>query len=810
MNIFWIFWVIIAVFLLIISIYILRKKENLRRTLRLSFLRVTMPKKNSDLDEKQETQKDFKETISIMEQLLASLKSIQSSKIKTKILGQDHFSLEYVAHEWEIYFYIVCPYEYRDLFEKQINGFYPDAIIEETPEVNIFSGRKYYIGTYLDLIKDFYYPIKTYQKLESDPINTITNAFSKLAEDESSVVQILLKPVSDDWQNECSEISSKIMEGKKARFSLNPIKFIISLFELFVINSNEQKDTSPQNKTSALTQERAKTVDEKAEKTGYETIIRIITTGNNLSSAQSNLVNIISSFRQFNYPDFNGFVSTIRHHEDALMKNYIFRYFKKPFYLRQDLMNTEEIASIFHFPHIKYNKTPEIKWQNFKIVKAPSSIPKEWLILWDNIYRWVKKEIKIKDEDRFRHFYVIGQTGTWKSSILQVMARQDLQNGKWIAVIDPHGDLAKDLIPFIPRERADDVIIFNPADYERPMGLNLLEAHTPDERDLVAQDALNIMIKLFWNEVFGPRIQDYFRNGVLALMEYPEWWALTDIVRLFTDEEFQKERIRHVKNPIVKAWWEKTYASMWDREKQEMIPYFAAKFGWFITNTMMRNIIGQTRSSFDISEVMNTSKILMVNLSKWILWDINSELLGLILVSKIQMAAMRRQNMSKEERKDFFMYIDEFQNYITPSIESILSEARKYRLWLVLAHQYLWQLEKSDALTKSNLNLKWAIFWNVGTIMSYKIGPEDGEFMEKYYAPVFSNQDLVNMDKFKAVMKLSVDNQPTTPFSIIPKNPYLEKWDENIAKAFYELSRLKYGRDRMFIQKEIEYRIWVM
>lgn len=810
MNLFWIFWVIVGVLILISYIYILRKKENLKRTLRLSFLRVTMPKKNSDLDEKQETQRDFKETISIMEQLLASLKSIQSSKIKTKIFWQDHFSLEYIAHGWEIFFYIVCPYEYKDLFEKQINGFYPDAIIEETPEVNIFSNRKYYNGTYLDLVKDFYYPLKTYQKLESDPINTITNAFSKFEEDESGVVQILLKPVSDDWQNECSEISSKIMEWKKARFSLNPMKVIIALFEIFVVNSDEQKDTSPQNKTSALTQERAKTVDEKAEKTGYETIIRIITTWNNKSTTHSNLVNIISSFRQFNYPDFNGFVSTIRHNEDALMKNYIFRYFKKPFYLRQDLMNTEEIASIFHFPHVKYNKTPEIKWQNFKIIKAPSSIPKEWLILWDNIYRWVKKEIKIKDEDRFRHFYVIGQTGTWKSSILQVMARQDLQNGKWIAVIDPHGDLAKDLIPFIPRERADDVIIFNPADYERPMWLNLLEAHTPDERDLVAQDALNIMIKLFWNEIFGPRIQDYFRNWVLALMEYPEWGALTDIVRLFTDEDFQKERIRHVKNPIVKAWWEKTYASMWDREKQEMIPYFAAKFGGFITNTMMRNIIGQTKSSFDISEVMNTSKILMVNLSKWILWDINSELLWLILVSKIQMAAMRRQNLSKEERKDFFMYIDEFQNYITPSIESILSEARKYRLWLILAHQYLWQLEKSDALTKSNLNLKWAIFWNVGTIMSYKIGPEDGEFMEKYYAPVFSNQDLVNMDKFKAVMKLSVDNQPTTPFSIIPKNPYLEKWDENIAKAFYELSRLKYWRDRMFIQKEIEYRIWVM
>lgn len=807
MNIFWIIWVIICILALVIYIYLLRKKENLKRTLRLSFLRVTMPKKNSDLDEKQETTKDFKEMVWLMEQLLASLNSIYSSKIKSKILGQDYISLEYIAHQWEILFYLVCPSNYKELIEKQINWFYPDAIIEETPEVNIFAGKKHWESTYINTKREYFYPIKTYQKLESDPINNITNAFSKLEEDESAALQIILKPEDDDWQEECQDISSKIMEWKKESvFTLNPLKILVWFVSIF-FNQDEQEPSK--NKTSALTQERAKIVDEKAEKVWYSSIIRIITTWNSKHQVKTELINILSTFKQFTYPEFNGFTYTYRHNNDSLIKNYIFRYFKKPFWLKPMILNTEEIASLFHFPHIKYNKTPEIKWQNFKIVKAPSNIPKEWLVLWDNIYRWVKKEIKIKDEDRFRHFYVIGQTGTWKSSILQVMARQDLINGKWIAVIDPHWDLVKDLIPFIPRTRADDVIIFNPADQERPMWLNLLEAHTPEERDLVAMDSLNIMIKLFWNEIFGPRIQDYFRNWVLALMEYPEWWALTDIVRLFTDDDFQKERIRHVKNPIVKAWWEKTYASMWDREKQEMIPYFAAKFGWFITNTMMRNIIGQTKSSFDISEVMNTSKILMVNLSKWILWDINSELLWLILVSKIQMAAMRRQNLTKEERKDFFMYIDEFQNYITPSIESILSEARKYRLGLVLAHQYLWQLEKSDALTKSNLNLKWAIFWNVWTIMSYKIGPEDGEFMEKYYAPVFSNQDLVNMDKFKAVMKLSVDNQPTTPFSIIPKNPYLEKWDDNIAKAFYELSRLKYWRDRMFIQKEIEYRIGV-
>ena len=778
--------------------------------MKLTFLKVTLPKKDSDLDDKKETTKDFKEVISLMEQLLSSLKSIYSWKILRKILGQDLISFEYIAHEDEILFYVVIPKNYKNLIEKQINWFYPDAIIEETTEVNIFKNRKYIESSYINTNKSFFYPIKTYQKLESDPINNITNAFSKLEEDESAVIQILLKPIDDDWQWECSKASSKLMKWKSPSFTLNPIKILIWFINIFLTSTEENKSNETDNNTSALTQERSKTVDEKWDKTWFEAIIRVITTWNDKNMVEAEMKNILSTFSQFSYPDFNKFASTLKHSNKALIKNYIYRYFKKPFWLKKMILNTEELASLFHFPHIKYNKTPEIKWQNFKIVKAPSSIPKEWLLLWYNVHRWVKKEIRIKREDRFRHFYVIGQTGTGKSSIMQVMARQDFKNGEWIAIIDPHGDLVRDVLPFIPRERADDVIYFDPSDLDRPMWLNLLEAETEEEKEMVAMDALNIMIKLFGNEIFGPRIQDYFRNAVLTLMDYPSGWAITDVVRLFTDQDFQKDRVRHVKNPIVKAWWEKTYASMWDREKAEIIPYFAAKFGQFTTNKMMRNIIGQVKSSFDILDIMQNKKILLVNLSKGRLWDLNSKLLGMMLVSKLQMAAMRRDKIAKEERSDFFLYIDEFQNYVTDSIESILSEARKYRLSLNIAHQYLSQLEQSDALTKSSLNLKNAVFGNVWSVMSYKIWPEDWEFMEKYYAPTFSSQDLVNMDKFKAVMKLSVDNQPTTPFSIIPVNPYLETGDEKVAKALVELSRLKYGRDKAFVSKEIEYRVWVM
>ncbi|MDP2624622.1 MAG: TraM recognition domain-containing protein, partial [Candidatus Peregrinibacteria bacterium] len=370
--------------------------------------------------------------------------------------------------------------------------------------------------------------------------------------------------------------------------------------------------------------------------------------------------------------------------------------------------------------------------------------------------------------------------------------------------IDPHGSLVEDILPFIPRERADDVVYFNPGDLERPMGINMLEASSPEEMDWVALEAMNIMIKMFDEEVFGPRIQDYFRNGCLTLMADPEGGTLIDIVRLFTDDDYQKLKVKHVKNPIVRSFWEHQMAKTGAREKQEMIPYFAAKFGQFVTNGMMRNIIGQSKSAFDFTDVMNNNKILLMNLSKGETGEVNSKLLGLIIVARIQMAAMRRQRQKKEDRQDFFLYIDEFQNYVTDSIESILSEARKYRLGLIVAHQYLAQLEAGAAKKGGKqVSLKDAIFGNVGTIMSYKIGAQDAEFMAKEMAPVFSEQDLVNMDKYKGVMKLSIDTQPSRPFSMIPTNPYTEQGDLEAAEAYKQLSRLKYGRDKDFVEREI-------
>jgi hypothetical protein len=776
----------------------------------MTFLRVMVSRKDSDLDEKQDTVKDFREQISIMEQLLASLKSLYTPSLKGWLYGQDYFSLEYIAHKEEIYFYIVVPKRAKMLVEKQIVGFYPDCAIEETEEINIFEGRKVVRGEIMKLKKDTEFPIRTYQKLESDSMNAILSALWKLGNEGSASIQFLLRPVDDNWQE---WIKKKIRKAEKQKssgyhFSWNPFSWIQSFIEILV---KDPEDTFKQDHSNTddhhdepLDEEGL--MKEKVKKTGYKIIVRIITTWNDIHTTDTELANIVSSFSQFSSPAYNKFKPVKKKSLSLLIEYYLKRQFV--WWQREFIMNSEEISTLYHFPHSKYNKQPEIRWQRFKVVKAPTNLPKDGLYLGDNVFRNEKKPVFMKNEDRFRHFYVIGQTGTGKSSILSLMARQDLRNGKWMAIMDPHGDLAKDLVNFIPKERADDLIYFDPGDLSRPMGLNMLEATSDDDKQMVVADATNIMIKLFGNEIFGPRIQDYFRNGCLTLMDYPQWGAITDIIRLFTDDNFQRERRNTLKNPVVKSWWDYTYAKMGDREKAEIIPYFAAKFGQFITNTLMRNIVWQTKSAFDVSDIMNNEKLLFVSLSKGILGDLNSNLLGLILVSKIQIAAMRRQQMAASERKDFFLYIDEFQNYVTDSIESILSEARKYRLGLVIAHQYLGQLEKSDALTKSSLNLKDAIFGNVGTVMSYKIGPEDAEMMAKQFNPVYSDQDFINMDRFKAALKLSIDGQPSAGFSLNVPFPWLEKGDEVVGNALRELSRLKYGREREFVEKEIIYRIW--
>ncbi|PIR52646.1 hypothetical protein COU76_05260 [Candidatus Peregrinibacteria bacterium CG10_big_fil_rev_8_21_14_0_10_49_10] len=788
------------------------------------FLRILVPKKESKEDKETESERyssgqDFKEILGIMDHLYQSLHGLYNEGISRWWKGQAFFSLEYAALQGEILFFIVCPRSLMHVIEKRITSFYPDIIIDEVEDYNIFTDKSVVSARALIPKKPYSRTFKTYQSLKSDPLSTMTNAFSKLKETEGAAVQFVLRPAKPGWQNKLhKEAHNLINPTKRGAKWWNPLTWMSAIFNMFTTGDNvidlEKQDKPTGERVSQMVEEYSKSIDEKASGPGFTAVLRVVTSADTSSRAQNLLQEVCSAFSQFEEIRGNSLDKSKLSGKNTVIARFIRRSPRLGILPATTsplmLLGCSELTSFFHFPNNKYNKVDTIKWQNFKLESAPKSIPQEGLFLGTNTYRGEKKKIFMKTEDRFRHFYIIGQTGTGKSSIIQLMARQDFQTGKGCCIVDPHGSLIEDLLPYIPRERADDVIYFNPADTERPMGLNLLEAETPEERDLVALDAMNMMVKMFGEEIFGPRIQDYFRNGCLTLMEdEDEGGAITDLVKLFTDEEWQKYKVSKVKNPIVRSFWEKQMAQTGQREKQEMIPYFAAKFGQFYTNTLIRNIVGQTKSAFDISECMNNSKILLMNLSKGLVGDINAQLLGMIVVSKIQVAAMRRQRQTSQERRDFFLYIDEFQNFVTPSIESILSEARKYRLGLILAHQYLDQLEKESKLS-GNVSLKGAVFGNVGTMMFYKIGPQDAEVCAKEMAPVFTEQDLVNIDAFKGAMKLSVDGQPTRPFSIEVPRPWLDKTyprDDQASEAFKQLSRLTYGRARDFVDREILRRI---
>ena len=471
-------------------------------------------------------------------------------------------------------------------------------------------------------------------------------------------------------------------------------------------------------------------------------------------------------------------------------------------------MVPQELASMFHFPSSRYNTTPIIRWLQYKVLPAPVDIPAEGVLLGNNVYRGEKRPVHMLENDRTRHHYVIGKSGTGKSVFLNFMARQDIRDGKGVCVIDPHGDLIEDLLNYVPKERARDVIVFDPSDQERPMGLNILDAATTEQQDMASSQATEIFIKLFGDEIFGPRIQHYFRNACLTLMEDPDEGAtLIDVPRIFTDDDFMKYKVSKVKNPVVKSFWEHEYASTGERERQEMIPYFSAKFGPFITNSVMRNTIGQQHSAFDFRKVMDEGKILLINLSKGKIGDLNTQLLGLVIVSKIQMAAMSRTDMPENQRKPFYTYVDEFQNFATDSFASILSEARKYKLALIMAHQYISQLVVSRFGTQST-QIRDAVFGNVGTMMSFKIGAEDAEYMAKEYAPLLTEQDVIGIANYKAYIKLNINNTTSRPFSLETIYDETNK-NEKIAEILKKYSSMKYGRKREFVEQEIEARIGI-
>lgn len=787
-------------------------KKNLeKKAEELRFLQVKIPRRDADSDQSQDNVQSMKQNIEIMTQFLNSLSSMHDDSYKAKFYWQKYISLEIYVEKEVVKFALWVPKDHIETFEKLISSFYAWAVIDYISQPNILEWWKFADWWYFSLAKKDELPIQTYENLEADPMDSILSTFSMPNRDEKLLLQVITTPM---WEKEQSDFKKSIESEKKDDWwgiwaFLKSI--IVNLFNF----EGEWKDDSSDDKKEKYSWNLSSEIDKKAESEMFRVQIRAIATSVNQDRPQKILKDLERSISQYHlvwlnkikFSKMKDFESFCKDVSLRLPIDWYFSYknIKNPNLWQR--LSKKEVASLYHLPHSRYNKNSRIKWQNYKIVAAPDGLPKDWILLGHNLFAWQKKEVRLSAEDRFRHFYCIWQTGTGKTTMLLNQAKDDLQNWRWFCFIDPHGDFCEDLLWYFPKERINDLIYFDASNFEYPMWLNAFEAETEEEKDVVTNDLVDMFIQLYWHEIFGPRLQDYFRNGALTLMDQPDWWTLVEIVRLFADEAFQKAKLKHLRNPVVRSWWEKTYAAMWDREKAEAIPFFQAKFGQFTTTPIIRNIIWQTTSSFNMFDAMQEWKVILVNLSKWLVWEINSELIWRILTTQIKVAALRRANMPAEKRQPFYLYIDEFQNYVSQSIESILSEARKYKLGLAVAHQYIDQL-KTHWLWW-DLDLSKAIFGNVWSIMAYKVWPEDAEFLERLYSPEFSKSDLVNMDKFKWVMRLSVDSQPTKPFSIAAENPYTPYINnEEKRDVIKEISALKWWRKKELVEKEVYYRVW--
>lgn len=802
--------------------YALRSKND------LVFLQVTLPRKDSKIDKEKETEKDFKEKVAVMEQFFRNIHEIRELNLmnlfKSWLFNHDMVSFEYVLHKKELLFYVVTYSYFQTLVEKQITSYYPDADVVKVEPYSIGKEGDYKKGYQLYEKKDYWYPIKTYKNLENDPLNDLTNSFSKLEDEDFACIQIVVNSVGKGWQKRAEKYGADMFKGKEKKsgfFSflsrIPGLGFLNTLLVGSVLGPESVKTAPGASKGDAFVrmlqsrEEIAKKIGEKSIQVGFEVGIRLMAASKTKVKTNDILNNLVVAFNLFNSPEMNFFQNRRIVPIDPIsmpIMEHGFHLRVPKYFNRTSIMVPEELASIFHFPTSKYNYSPTIKWLAYTVVPPPSNLPKEGVLLGHNVYRGEKKEIRMLKNDRTRHMYIIGKSGSGKSVLLSTMARQDILNGDGLCVIDPHGDLIDDILHYIPKERAKDVIVFNPADIERPMGLNILEANTPEEMDLASSQATEIFIKLFGDEIFGPRIQHYFRNACLTLMEDKEEGAtLIDVPRMFTDDAFMRYKVSKVKNPVVKSFWVHEYAHTGDRERQEMIPYFSAKFGPFITNSIMRNTIGQTKSAFNLRDVMDNKKILLINLSKGKIGDLNTQLLGLVIVARVQMAAMSRADIAEDKRSDFYLYVDEFQNFATDSFCEILSEARKYHLGLIMAHQYIGQLTVSK-FGNTSTKIRDAVFGNVGTMLSFKVGAEDAEYLAKEYAPVLSEQDIIGMAKYKAYIKLNIESTTTRPFSLHTI------WDtkgknSKVAEIITQYSRMKYGRRKEFVDQEISARIGI-
>lgn len=781
----------------------LREQKNIERGLKMVPMLIHLPPASDDIDgggrDGREITDENVSKAQVMYNIIAS--TIQKG-FKSKYYGQRHIAFEIVAAKGFVYFYVAVPMVLIDVVQQAVISAYPSARLEEVSEHNIFSPVGKINGTVggeLILKENFAYPIATYQDLKRDAMQSLLNALSTLDKEDGAGIQILLRPASSDWRKKVTTLVAKKRKGKDKKGGEAAMSFARQVLAAPVKppehKDGEKKEDKP---LSSLDQSVYDSMDEKTRYAGYEVLIRVVASSNILQKAQAALNNTVATFALFDAPGKNGFKYTPAKDIDSFITAYIMRFF--PQENNQSILNSVELATLFHFPDQKNIPTSQLERQASKQVDGPRNIPEEGMLLGYNVFRGSKKPIRLSNNDRRRHMYTVGQTGTGKSTFLENLALQDMIAGNGFAFVDPHGDTAEKLLSMVPKERTEDVIYFCPADMDYPMGLNMFEFDHPDQKDFLIQEAIGMLYKLYDPQhqgIIGPRYEHWFRNAALTLMSDPKGSTFIDIPKVFTDNKYAKEKLAFVKDQTVLDFWNKEMAQTSDYHKSEVLGWFVSKFGAFVSNEMMRNIIGQTKSSFNLRDVMDNKKILLVNLSKGRTGELNSKLLGMIFIMKFQAAAMSRASIPEDERVDFCLYVDEFQNFSTDSFASILSEARKYRLNLIVANQFTTQLTDE---------IRDAVFGNVGSIVSFRVGTADAEALVKKFQPVFDTDDLQRIPNFNAVSQTIINGVPTQPFSMATLPP-LGNPNKQLLDALKQLSAAKYGRPRALVESEIFDRI---
>ncbi|OYX41589.1 hypothetical protein B7Y94_04885 [Candidatus Saccharibacteria bacterium 32-49-12] len=779
---------------------ILREAKNYERGLKMVPLYIHIPPISDDIEGNGRDERDLTEEVLSQAQVMYNIIASTATKgFKSKVYGQRHLSFEIVAHEGLIHYYAVVPIALVDVIQQAVAAAYPTARLQEVDERNIFSpaGRSSgTIGGEFTLKKDFAYPIATYQESKRDAGRALLNALSGASREDGVGIQLLIRPAQTGWTKTAVSIAESIKKNKGVKSGSFKAGDMKGLMEALWRPPEAPGETKPEDKQlSSLEQSLVESIEDKTRYPGYETLIRVVTSSSTAARSQALLNNVVSAFSLFDSSTNNGFKFTVSKDMDEFITAYIFRFF--PQEVRQNILNTIELATLFHLPTQKSIPTSQVQRQAAKQVDGPTHLMDDGLLLGVNEFRGLKKPIRLADNDRRRHTYIIGQTGTGKSKLLENLAYQDMMDGRGFAFIDPHGDSAEELLGMVPKERVEDVIYFSPGDMEMPIGLNLFEYENRDQRDFLIQETIAMLYKLYdpgHTGIVGPRYEHWFRNAALTVMSDTENGStFIDVPQVFNDQSFADEKMKYVTDRTVLDFWNKEMAQTSEANKSEVLGWFVSKFGAFLSNEMMRNIIGQTKSGFDLREIMDKKKILLVNLSKGRVGELNSQLLGMIFVMKFQAAAMGRADVPENERTDFSLYVDEFQNFATDSFATILSEARKYRLSLILANQFMTQL--TDQIRES-------IIGNIGTVISGRIGITDAEILVKKFSPTFDAEDMTRLPNFQTVASVMINNVPSAAFSM-SLIPPLGQSNPELRDALKKLSAAKYGRPRGEVEREI-------